>query len=80
MRLTSLAVDGVGCFGVPTRIEGLGPGVNILSAGNEAGKSTFFRAIRACLFEKHSADNPTVRALATEALKLPVKIVFGMFL
>ena len=77
MRLTSIAVDGVGCFGTPTRIEGLGPGVNILSAGNEAGKSTFFKAIRACLFERYNTTNAAVRTLATEGLSLPVNVTLG---
>ncbi len=77
MRLTSVAVEGVGCFGVPTRIEGLGPSVNILSAANEAGKSTFFKAIRACLFERHTTKVDSVKNLATEGLALPVSVTLG---
>ena len=61
-------------FAIPTRIEGLGPGVNILSAGNEAGKSTIFKAIRACLFERHNTKNREVAALATEGRSLPVTV------
>jgi len=53
MNITSVLVEGVGKFGTRSEIAGLGPGVNILAAGNEAGKSTLFRAIRACLFERH---------------------------
>ncbi len=59
-------------FAAPTQIEGLGPGVNILSAGNEEGKSTIFKAIRACLFERHDRKNQNVTALATEGRSLPV--------
>lgn len=77
MKLTRVAIDGVGRFGTPARIEGLGPGVNILAAGNEAGKSTFFRAIRACLFERHGTKNDAVRNLATDGLSLPVTVTLG---
>jgi DNA repair exonuclease SbcCD ATPase subunit len=77
MRLTHVAVEGCGRFGRPARIEGLGPGVNILSAGNEAGKSTLFRAVRTCLFERHSSAKEEIASLATEGLSLPVTITVG---
>ncbi len=77
MRLTRVEIDGVGRFGTPARLEGLGAGVNILTAGNEAGKSTFFRAIRACLFERYSTKNDAVRNLATEGLSLPATVTLG---
>lgn len=74
MQINSICVDGVGKFGVRTEIAGLGAGVNILSAGNEAGKSTLFRAVRACLFERHNSRNENLRSLATEGLSLPVTV------
>lgn len=74
MRITSVAIDGVGRFGTPAKIEGLRSGVNILAADNEAGKSTFFRSIRTCLFERHGSKNAEVTALASEGLSLPVTI------
>jgi hypothetical protein len=77
MKLTHVAVEGCGRFGRPARIEGLGPGVNILSASNEAGKSTLFRAVRTCLFERHSSVKEEIAALATEGLTLPVTITVG---
>lgn len=77
MKLTRVEIDGVGRFGTTARIEGLGPGVNILAAGNEAGKSTFFRAIRACLFERHGTKNDSIRNLATDGLSLPVTVTLG---
>lgn len=58
-------------------MTGFGPGVNILAADNEAGKSTFFNAIRACLFERHSTRNDIVRNLATDGLSLPVTVKLG---
>lgn len=77
MKITSAALDGVGRFGTFTEIAGLGPGVNILAAGNEAGKSTMFRAVRACLFERHNTKNEFVRNLATEGASLPVTVTLG---
>jgi len=77
MKLTHVAVEGCGRFARPARIEGLGPGVNILSASNEAGKSTLFRAIRTCLFERHSSTKEEIAVLATEGLSLPVIITVG---
>jgi uncharacterized protein YhaN len=77
MKLTHLAVEGCGRFGTPARIDGFGPGVNILAAGNEAGKSTLFRALRTCLFERHSSVNKHINELATGGLSLPVIITVG---
>ena len=77
MKLTHVSVEGCGRFGTLTRVENFGPGVNILSARNEAGKSTLFRAIRTCLFERHSSTKEDIQALATEGLSLPVTISVG---
>src|SRR5690242_21190736 len=77
MKITSVALDGVGRFGTRTEIAGLGGGVNILAAGNEAGKSTMFRAVRACLFERHNTKNELVRNLATDGASLPVTVTLG---
>ena len=77
MKLIDVSVEGCGRFGTPSRIAALGPGVNILAARNEAGKSTLFRAIRTCLFERHSAAGREIAALATEGLSLPVTIAVG---
>ena len=77
MKLTHVSVEGCGRFRERVRIEGLGPGVNILSAGNEAGKSTLFRAIRTCLFERHSSTAKDIAGLATDGLSLPVSIRVG---
>ena len=64
MKITSVTLDGVGKFGTRTEIAGLGAGVNILAAGNEAGKSTMFRAVRACLFERLAYDLDTAPCLS----------------
>jgi hypothetical protein len=77
MKITSLTVEGAGGFGTPVSLQGLGDGVNILAAGNEAGKSTLFRAIRACLFERHTTNNRSVARLCTEGLALPLSVNLG---
>lgn len=74
MKLTHVTLEGCGRFGTQVRVEGFGPGVNILSARNEAGKSTLFRAIRTCLFERHGSVKDDIQSLATEGLSLPVTI------
>lgn len=77
MKITHVTVSGCGRFGTEVKVTNFGPGVNILSARNEAGKSTLFRAIRTCLFERHSAGGKDIAGLATEGLSLPVAIAVG---
>ncbi len=74
MIIRRIVVDGVGKFGARSEIVGLGEGVNILAAGNEFGKSTIFKAVRACLFERHNTKSDHIRKLATEGLSLPVTV------
>jgi uncharacterized protein YhaN len=47
-------VEGCGRFVDPVTVMDFEPGLNVLCAPNEAGKSTLFKAVRACLFEKHT--------------------------
>jgi uncharacterized protein YhaN len=42
MLIKALRVEGIGRFSGATQVEGFGPGVNVLAAGNELGKSTLF--------------------------------------
>jgi len=44
-------------------LEGLAPGLNVLSQPNEFGKSTILAAVKAALFFKATADNKTVKSL-----------------
>ena len=71
MLIKSLMVEGVGRFAKATRIEGFSEGVNVLAAGNEAGKSTLFRAIRTCLFSRHDSKGQDIRDLAADDSQLP---------
>src|SRR5690606_9135118 len=44
-------------------IEGIGAGVNVLSAANEHGKSTAFEALHALFFQPHSGTGKAVQSL-----------------
>ncbi len=74
MEITRLSVSGVGRFASEVVIDGLGPGVNVLAAPNEAGKSTLFRALRACIFERHKSKNDAVKSLISQGTNLPATI------
>ena len=74
MLIKALSVEGVGRFFKPTRIDGFTEGVNVLAAGNEAGKSTLFRAIRTCLFSRHDSKGQDIRDLSADESQLPATI------
>lgn len=77
MKITSISVEGVGKFDCKREVKGLAEGVNILSAGNEAGKSTLFRAVRTCLFDRHNSKSGDIKLLASEGKQLPVTVTMG---
>ncbi len=74
MEIVRISVEGVGRFEGKAAVEGFGPGVNILSAANEAGKSTLFRALRMCFFERHTSKNVAIKSIASDGVSLPVTI------
>ena len=53
LQITRLRVEQLRRFRKPLELRGFEPGLNILTAPNEAGKSTLVRAIRAAFFERH---------------------------
>jgi hypothetical protein len=53
LQITRLRVEQLRRFRAPLELGGFEPGLNILAAPNEAGKSTLVRAIRAAFFERH---------------------------
>ena len=53
LQITRLRVEQLRRFRSPLELNGFEPGLNILAAPNEAGKSTLVRAIRAAFFERH---------------------------
>jgi DNA repair exonuclease SbcCD ATPase subunit len=74
MEITRLSVAGVGRFADEVVVEGFGAGVNVLAAANEAGKSTLFRALRACIFERHKSKSREIESLRTQGANLPARI------
>jgi DNA repair exonuclease SbcCD ATPase subunit len=77
MIITQIAVEGVGKFRARHVVHGLGPGLNLLCAPNETGKSTIFRALQTCLFFRHDANTKETRALACLGTQLPARIAIG---
>jgi hypothetical protein len=53
LQITRLRVEQLRRFRAPFELDGFEPGLNIIAAANEAGKSTLVRAIRAAFFERH---------------------------
>ena len=72
MRLNALRVANVKRFSSPVAIEGFGPGLNVLSAPNEFGKSTLLAALEAVLFESYSGLNAQTRALEPNSSGAPL--------
>ncbi len=77
MKILSLSVSGAGRFDQRVSVSGFGDGVNVLCESNEAGKSTLFKALRTCLFERHSSNTQDLRDLASEGLSLPIVVRLG---
>lgn len=63
MILTDLQIEGFRRFASPVRLDGLGPGLNVLAAPNEAGKSTLLAALKAVLMVRSSSKAKPVKDL-----------------
>jgi hypothetical protein len=74
MLITALSVEGIGRFASAARVDGFGAGVNVLTAGNEVGKSTLFKAIRTCLFCRHDSKAQEIRDLGSDDSQLPATV------
>jgi DNA repair exonuclease SbcCD ATPase subunit len=74
MLINALSVEGIGRFAGVARVDGFGAGVNVLAAGNEVGKSTLFKAIRACLFLRHDSKTQELRDLGSDDSQLPATV------
>ena len=66
MKLRSVAVNQFRKFTAPTRLDGIGDGLNILIGPNEMGKSTLLDAIGAVFFERHGSAAKPIRALQND--------------
>ena len=66
MKLRSVAVNQFRKFTAPTRLDGIGDGLNILIGPNEMGKSTLLDAIGAVFFERHGSAAKPIRELQND--------------
>jgi hypothetical protein len=64
MKLRAVEMTNLRRFaGRTVRVGGIGDGVSVLAAPNEAGKSTLFDALQAVLFQRHTGRGRAVTAL-----------------
>lgn len=78
--ITDLRVEQFRKFAKPVRLTGLGPGLNLLCAANEAGKSTLKAALDAAFFTRHRVGGEAARSLRTQDNDAPpvVQVGFGL--
>ncbi|MEQ6247518.1 AAA family ATPase [Sulfitobacter sp. HNIBRBA3233] len=68
MKIRGLTLENVRKFaGQRAEISDIGDGISVISEANEFGKSTFFDALHALMFTKHSATGREVQALRPAA-------------
>ncbi|MHA3976928.1 AAA family ATPase [Halovulum sp. GXIMD14794] len=67
MKLRAIRLNDVRRFTDPVRIDGIGPGLNVLAAPNEHGKSTVFDAVQALFTIQHRSKAADVKSLRPHA-------------
>ena len=67
MKLRTIRLENIRRFVKPVEICGIDDGINVLSAPNEAGKSTVFDALNAVFFKKRNSWDKEVRSLKPRA-------------
>ena len=72
MKLRSLAVNQFKKFTVPTQLDGMADGLNLVVGPNEMGKSTLLDALRAVLFERHGSKARAITDLQNDRSAAPV--------
>jgi exonuclease SbcC len=63
MILESIQLHHVGLFVEPVSLGPLSPGLNVLAAANESGKTTLIKAATRALFDKHTCKDQEIKAL-----------------
>ncbi|MGI9438053.1 MAG: AAA family ATPase, partial [Geminicoccaceae bacterium] len=69
MKIRSLRLEQFKKFDQPVRIDGFADGLNLLAGPNEMGKSTLLLALRAALFERHSAKTQAIKGFQPNHIK-----------
>ncbi|AXX98611.1 AAA family ATPase [Profundibacter amoris] len=67
MKLLSVTLSDIRRFTKPVIIDGIGDGLNVLTAPNEYGKSTLFDALQAVFFQGLRAKSKEIMALKPHA-------------
>ncbi len=67
MKVRAIRLENVRQFIDPVEIGAIGDGLNVLTAPNERGKSTFFDALHAVFFKDRKAWDRDIRALVPHA-------------
>ena len=84
MKIRSIRLENVRRFIDPVEITGIGDGLNVLTAPNERGKSTFFDALHAVFFKDRKSWDKEIRALVPYAggdphVMVDIEIPEGVF-
>lgn len=75
MILHSLELTHVGRFRETVRVGPFSPGLNILSAPNESGKSTALQAAARTLFDRHTTKSEEIKALQPAGTSLAPRVI-----
>ncbi len=75
MILHSIELEFVGPFVQTVRVGPFLPGLNILAAPNERGKTTVIRAAARSLFDKHTTKDPELRSLQPAGTGLSPRVL-----
>ncbi|MCF6278585.1 MAG: AAA family ATPase, partial [Anaerolineales bacterium] len=67
MKLVSVTLSDIRRFTKPVIVDGIGDGLNVLTAPNEYGKSTLFDALQTVFFQAHRAKSKEIMALKPHA-------------
>ena len=67
MKIRAIRLENIRRFVDPVEIAGIGDGLNVLTAPNERGKSTFFDALHAVFFKDRKAWDREIRGLVPYA-------------
>ncbi|MCB1511435.1 MAG: AAA family ATPase, partial [Hyphomicrobiaceae bacterium] len=66
MQINAIRLAGVGRFRDGVALEGFAPGLNVLAAPNEAGKSTLLRALRTLFTVAHSSRGQKLETMRAD--------------
>ena len=75
MKIRAIRLENIRRFVEPVEIRAIGDGLNVLTAPNERGKSTFFDALHAVFFKDRKSWDKQIRSLVPHAGGAPSVVV-----